>query len=53
VTVHRLFYGGTVEEMIDKRVAHKRALATTAVVPTDDDETFDIGAALRLSPRSV
>ena len=51
VTVHRLFYVSTVEEIIDQRVSDKRRLAAAAVVGTDgDDDLTDVAAALRLSP---
>ena len=53
VTVHRLFYAATVEEIIDQRVAHKRQLADAAVVGTDGaDDLADIAEALRVSPVS-
>lgn len=51
VTVHRLFYASTVEEIIDQRVSHKRQLAEAAVVGTEgDDDLADVAAALQLSP---
>ena len=51
VTVHRLFYASTVEEIIDQRVALKRGLAAAAVVGTAGAEDLsDVAAALRLSP---
>ena len=51
VTVHRLFYAATVEEIIDQRVSHKRELAAAAVVGTDGDaDLADVAAALLLSP---
>ncbi len=51
VTVHRLFYASTVEDVIDQRVALKRQLADTAVVGTDGvDDLADVAAALRMSP---
>jgi SNF2 family DNA or RNA helicase len=51
VTIHRLFYASTIEEIIDQRVAHKRHLAAAAVVGTAGDEDLaDVAAALRLSP---
>jgi SNF2 family DNA or RNA helicase len=53
VTVHRLFYAATVEEIIDQRVTHKRQLADAAVVGTDgEDDLADIAAALQVSPVS-
>ena len=52
VTVHRLFYAGTVEEVIDDRLTRKRGLADSAVVGTDGKATDseDILQALRKSP---
>jgi SNF2 family DNA or RNA helicase len=51
VTVHRLFYASTVEEIIDQRVSLKRQLAAAAVVGTVGAEDLsDVAAALRLSP---
>jgi SNF2 family DNA or RNA helicase len=51
VTVHRLFYASTVEEIIDKRVSLKRQLAAAAVVGTAGAEDLsDVAAALRISP---
>jgi SNF2 family DNA or RNA helicase len=53
VTVHRLFYAATVEDVIDQRVTHKRQLANAAVVGTDGEaDLADIAAALRVSPVS-
>lgn len=52
VTIHRLFYVNTVEEIIDARLATKRQLFGKAVVGTDgaEDNLADIAAALSLSP---
>ena len=52
VTVHRLFYPNTVEEVINDRLDRKRQLAETAVVGTEasEVETADIARALKLSP---
>ena len=52
VTVHRLFYVNTIEEIMAERLERKRELATQAVVGTDGagDNTDDILAALRRSP---
>ena len=52
VTVHRIFHPGTVEEVIDERVARKRLLAETAVVGTQGEmeDRVDIARALELSP---
>lgn len=53
VTVHRLFYPDTVEEVINERLGRKRLLAGAAVVGTEapEVEAADIARALRLSPR--
>lgn len=55
VTVHRLFYPDTVEEVINDRLDRKRQLAETAVVGTEapEVETADIARALQLSPIST
>jgi SNF2 family DNA or RNA helicase len=52
VTVHRLIYVNTVEEVIDQRLRRKRGLADNAIVGTDarGDELGDILAALQVSP---
>jgi SNF2 family DNA or RNA helicase len=52
VTVHRLFYVDTVEEIIDGRVSAKRLLSKRAVVGIDgsEDNLSDIAAALARSP---
>lgn len=52
VTVHRLFYVSTVEEVIDQRLQRKRALAETAVTGTDGsaDDYEDLLRAIRASP---
>ncbi|NTV92117.1 MAG: DEAD/DEAH box helicase [Chlorobiaceae bacterium] len=52
VTVHRLFYPNTVEEVINERLARKRYLAETAVVGTEASEldAADIARAIKLSP---
>jgi len=52
VTVHRLYHPGTVEEVIDERVAYKRQLADVAVVGTigDDADLTFVARALQLSP---
>lgn len=52
VTVHRLFYPDTVEEVINDRLVRKRQLAEVAVVGTESPEveTADIARALQLSP---
>jgi SNF2 family DNA or RNA helicase len=53
VTVHRFFYAGTVEEVINDRMNHKRDLSTAAVVGTDGhgQEMEDFLRALRISPK--
>jgi SNF2 family DNA or RNA helicase len=52
VTVHRLIYGGTVEEVILDRLERKRNLAEAAVVGAAGDEPdhADIIRALTMSP---
>lgn len=52
VTVHRLYYVDTVEEVIDDRLARKRALAEVAVVGNTgvDSDREDILKALQTSP---
>jgi SNF2 family DNA or RNA helicase len=51
VTIHRLFYVDTVEEIIDDRLTKKRQLAQTAVTSTNrDDDLGDLLIALRKSP---
>jgi SNF2 family DNA or RNA helicase len=52
VTIHRLFYACTVEEVVDERLQRKRALAETAVVGVAGEESDfeDIMAALERSP---
>lgn len=52
VTVHRLFYIDTVEDVINDRLTRKRDLASTAVIGTDgsDADMQDILKALRVSP---
>lgn len=54
VTIHRLFYSGTVEEVIDERMQRKRELADTAIVGTDgqENDVDDILRALKMSPAS-
>ena len=55
VTVHRLFYADTVEEVINDRMTRKRALAEHAVVGTEGkaDDLADILNALKRSPRTL
>lgn len=52
VTVHRLFYSNTVEEIMDQRIQYKRHLAHNAVIGITDPEAAaaDIIKALRISP---
>ncbi|WP_395745124.1 DEAD/DEAH box helicase [Prosthecobacter sp.] len=55
VTVHRLFYSGTVEEFIDARATTKRELAQESVVGSDgsDLDASEIIRALNLTPKSL
>ena len=52
VTVHRLFCGDTVEEVVDDRLSRKRSLSEAAVVGVRGhaDDYEDIVAALQRSP---
>jgi len=52
VTVHRLFYPNTIEEVINDRIERKRQLADAAVVGTEASEADirDISRALKISP---
>jgi SNF2 family DNA or RNA helicase len=52
VTVHRLFCGDTVEEVVDDRLSRKRTLSEAAVVGVrgETDDYADILAALQRSP---
>lgn len=54
VTVHRLFYPNTVEDVINDRLDRKRLLAKTAVVGTESPEVeaADVARAINLSPLS-
>lgn len=54
VTVHRLFYPNTVEEIINERLDRKRELSEIAVVGTNAAEVdaADVAKALLLSPIS-
>lgn len=54
VTVHRLWYTGTVEEVINNRLTRKRILASTAVVGHEgkEEDIRDIWTALQISPIS-
>lgn len=52
VTVHRLFFADTVEEVIDQRLGRKREVADAAVVGVSgkEEEYKDILSALQCSP---
>ena len=52
VTVHRLYYPDTVEDIINERLDRKRLLAEKAVVGTESPEmdASDISRAINLSP---
>jgi len=52
VTIHRLFYLGTVEEIICNRLDYKRELQDEAVVGTTggDEELLTISRALEITP---
>lgn len=52
VTVHRLFYPGTIEEVIDDRLDRKRRLAEAAVIGTEGAgvDAADISRAITISP---
>ncbi len=54
VTVHRLFFGDSVEEVVNERLTRKRELSGTAVVGVEgtDADMADIGRALRATPAS-
>ncbi|WP_404365810.1 DEAD/DEAH box helicase [Sphingomonas sp. MMS24-J45] len=55
VTVHRLFFGDSVEEVVNERLSRKRVLSGAAVVGVEgtDADMADIGRALRASPVSA
>lgn len=50
VFVHRLFYLGTVEEVIDERLKRKEAMSSEVIRGTDGSEIADIQKAIALSP---
>lgn len=51
VFIYRLFYSGTIEEVINERIERKRQLSNTAVVGTDGTEdAADLIKALSISP---
>ena len=54
VTVHRLFYVNTVEEIMDDRMQRKRDLASAAILGSDGQtgDMDDLLRALRISPIS-
>jgi SNF2 family DNA or RNA helicase len=53
VTIHRLFYPNTIEDVINDRLERKRQLASTAVVGTEATQAdkADILKALMISPK--
>ena len=55
VTIHRLYYANTVEEVIDQRLERKRNLANTAVIGVTgkEEEYEDIIRALQLTPAAI
>jgi len=52
VTVHRLFYSDTVEEVVNQRIEKKRDMFETAIVGTEgsQDDMNDIIRAINISP---
>jgi SNF2 family DNA or RNA helicase len=52
VTIHRLYYAGTVEEAMNDRLTRKRELSETAVVGVEGsaEDYSDIMRALQISP---
>lgn len=52
VTIHRLFYIDTIEEVINERINRKRDLNGRVIVGTNGEEIADIQRALQLSPFS-
>jgi len=54
VTVHRLFFGDSVEDVVNDRLTRKRELSGSAVVGVEGTEAdmADVGRALRASPFS-
>jgi SNF2 family DNA or RNA helicase len=52
VFVHRLFYSGTIEEVINDRIQRKRKMSDLAIVGNIgvDDEKADLIRALNMSP---
>jgi SNF2 family DNA or RNA helicase len=54
VTIHRLIYANTIDEVIDERLQRKRELSGTAIVGVrgNDDDYPDILKAISRSPRT-
>jgi SNF2 family DNA or RNA helicase len=52
VTVHRLYFADSVEEIVNERLGRKRTLSETAIVGVDgkEDTIADIQRALQMSP---
>jgi len=52
VFIYRLFYAGTVEQIVNQRIERKREIAETAIVGTDGttENKEDIIMALDISP---
>ena len=51
VFVYRLYYKGTVEEVVNERIERKRLMASSAVIGTDgDNEKNDIIRAIEMAP---
>jgi len=53
VTIYRLFYEGTVEEVMLERTNWKNGLAGDAVVITKERDSEDLARALKISPSSI
>jgi SNF2 family DNA or RNA helicase len=53
VTIYRLFYEGTVEEVMLERTNWKNGLAGDAVVITKERDSEDLARALKISPFSI
>jgi SNF2 family DNA or RNA helicase len=55
VTIHRLLYEGTVEDVINDRMQRKRELASAAIVGTDgrEHDIQDILRAMQIRPSSL
>lgn len=52
VTIHRLYFANTVEQVVDERLARKRELSRTAVVGVEgsEEDRVEIARALQMSP---